>query len=104
MKASDSPAFVATLIKAGCDICAVGDTRYVLGDVEETMAAHELECIGEAFGDRDSLIRESVVYLRSIGPYLDPGSPPSEIPECGRLPGKFRKLLVAPSNRDQVNA
>ncbi|WP_258580782.1 hypothetical protein [Mesorhizobium sp. AR02] len=61
MKASDIPAFVVTLIKAGCDICAVGDTRYVLGDVEETLAAYdELECIGEAFEDRDSLIRKSV--------------------------------------------
>ncbi|WP_312891189.1 hypothetical protein [Mesorhizobium silamurunense] len=78
MKASDIPAFVVTLIKACCDICAVGDTRYVLGDVEETLAAHdELECIGEAFEDRDSLIRESVAYLRSIGRYLDPGSPPT---------------------------
>jgi hypothetical protein len=76
MKATEIHAFVDQVIEAGCDICAVGDRGYVLGDVEEMVAAaDELERIGEEFGDRDFLLPEIVAYLRSIGRYLDPGSP-----------------------------
>ncbi|MFC0808915.1 hypothetical protein ACFHWW_26330 [Ensifer sp. P24N7] len=70
-----SPAFVDEVIKAGCDICAIGHDCYVLADLEEMAAAtDELERIDEAFGDRDFLILEIVAYLRSLGRYLDPGS------------------------------
>ncbi|RUV71479.1 hypothetical protein EOA88_27855, partial [Mesorhizobium sp. M5C.F.Ca.IN.020.14.1.1] len=41
MKASEIPAFVDAVIKAGCDICAVGHEMYVLGDVEEMIAAED---------------------------------------------------------------
>lgn len=76
MKASEIPAFVDAVIKAGCDICAVGHHGYVLGDLEEMVAAaDELKRIDEEFGDRDFLKPEIVAYLRSIGRYLDPGSP-----------------------------
>lgn len=76
MKASEIPAFVDAVIKAGCDICAVGHEMYVLGDVEEMIAAEdELRRIDEEYGDRDFLKLEIVAYLRSIGRYLDPGSP-----------------------------
>lgn len=34
MKASDIPAFVDDVIRAGCGICAVGQDKYVLGDGE----------------------------------------------------------------------
>ncbi|MDP9630342.1 UNVERIFIED_ORG: hypothetical protein J2W85_002416 [Ensifer adhaerens] len=75
MKASEIPAFVKEVIASGCDICAIGHERYVLGDVEEMDAAvDELERIGEKFGDRDFLKLEIVAYLRSVGRYLDVGS------------------------------
>ncbi|WP_286167651.1 hypothetical protein [Ochrobactrum sp. 3-3] len=76
MQTSEIPAFVDAVIKAGCDICAVGHNSYVLGDLEEMdAAADELQRIGKEFGNRDFLLLEIVAYLRSIGRYLDPGSP-----------------------------
>ncbi|MEI2302225.1 hypothetical protein [Ensifer sp. MJa1] len=76
MGVSEIPAFVDEVIEAGCDICAVGHGCYVLGDLEEMDAAgDELHRIGEKFGDRDFLLLEIVAYLRSLGRYLDPGSP-----------------------------
>ena len=76
MRKSEIPAFVDKVIAAGCDICAVGHFGYVLGDVEEMVAASdELNRIDDEFGDRDFLLLEIVAYLRSIGRYLDPGSP-----------------------------
>ncbi|MEO5326199.1 hypothetical protein PV773_23055 [Mesorhizobium sp. CC13] len=76
MQASEISTFVDAVIKAGCEICAVGHESYVLGDLEEMdTAADELERIDKKFGDRDFLKLEIVAYLRSIGRYLDPGSP-----------------------------
>lgn len=75
MQADKIPAFVADVIGAGCDICAIGHDRYVLGDIEEMHAARdELSRINELYGDRDFLRREIVAYLRSLGRYLDVGS------------------------------
>ncbi len=75
MGVSEIPAFVDEVIKAGCDICAIGHDCYVLGDLEEMDAAtDELHRIGEKFGDRDFLLLEIVAHLRSLGRYLDPGS------------------------------
>ncbi|WP_437412957.1 hypothetical protein [Sinorhizobium meliloti] len=39
MLESEIPAFVDAVIKAGCDICAIGHDCYVLGDLEEMDAA-----------------------------------------------------------------
>lgn len=76
MKASEIPAFVDQVIRAGCDICAVGDRGYVLGDVEEMVAAaDELDRIREAFGDRDFLLPDIVAHLKSLGRHIDPESP-----------------------------
>ncbi|BCH05735.1 hypothetical protein MesoLj131b_77340 (plasmid) [Mesorhizobium sp. 131-2-5] len=76
MKPSEIPAFVDQVIEVGCDICAIGHKGYVLGDLEEMVAtAEDLQRICEKFGDRDFLRPEIVAYLRSIGRYLDPGSP-----------------------------
>lgn len=76
MKAGDIPAFVDRVIKAGCDICAIGDKGYVLGDVEEMIAAaDDLKCISEEFGDRDLLLPEIVAHLKSLGRHIDPESP-----------------------------
>lgn len=47
---SEIPAFVDAVIKAGCDICAIGHDCYVLGDLEEMdAAANELARIDEVF-------------------------------------------------------
>ncbi|RUV70532.1 hypothetical protein EOA78_20210 [Mesorhizobium sp. M5C.F.Cr.IN.023.01.1.1] len=79
MKASEVPAFVDAIIKAGCDICAIGHHRYVLGDVDLSPAEQEvvmpkIKKIEETYGDRDFLMLEFIGYLRSIGRYLDIGS------------------------------
>ncbi|RWK48114.1 hypothetical protein [Mesorhizobium sp.] len=76
MKTSEVPAFVDAIIKAGCDICAIGHHGYVLGDVDLTPAEREvvmpkIKKIEETYGDRDFLKLEIVAYLRSIGRYLD---------------------------------
>ncbi|AWI62478.1 hypothetical protein AB395_00006856 (plasmid) [Sinorhizobium fredii CCBAU 45436] len=72
MLESEIPAFVDAVIKAGCDICAIGHDCYVLGDLEEMdAAADELSSIGARYGDRDHLKLAIVAYLRSAGRYLD---------------------------------
>lgn len=72
MKASDIPAFVVDVIEAGCNICAIGDESYVIGDIDEQDAAiEEIERIGEKYGDRDLIRLEIVDYLWSIGRYIE---------------------------------
>ncbi|SDA58722.1 hypothetical protein [Sinorhizobium sp. NFACC03] len=72
MKASQIPAFVDEVIKAGCNICAVSHDRYVIGDIEEQHRARdELDRISERYGNRDPLKLEIVAYLWSIGRYVD---------------------------------
>ncbi|AAB91763.1 hypothetical 14.3 kDa protein (plasmid) [Sinorhizobium fredii NGR234] len=83
MKASDIPAFVNEVIEAGCDICAVGHEKYVIGDTDLSRGAYgkmrqRLGRIEEAYGDRDFLKLEIVAYLRSIGRYVDVGADGSE--------------------------
>lgn len=39
MRVSEIPAFVDDVVEAGCDICAVGHDKYVLGAFEEQEAA-----------------------------------------------------------------
>lgn len=75
MQAVQIPAFVDDVIKAGCDICAIGHDGYVLGESDEMYAARdELARINEVYGDRDFLLPEIVEHLRSLGRYLDIGS------------------------------
>ncbi|ANK76792.1 hypothetical protein FA04_29240 (plasmid) [Ensifer adhaerens] len=59
MKATEVPAFVDDVIEAGCNICAVGQESYVIGDIDEQEA-----------GDRDLIRLEIVDYLWSIGRYM----------------------------------
>ncbi|THK33440.1 hypothetical protein EHS39_36370 [Ensifer sp. MPMI2T] len=67
MKPSESPSFVDDVIKAGCDICAIGHEKYVLGDIEEMdAAADELDRIDARYGDRDHLKLAIVGFLRSV--------------------------------------
>ena len=83
MKASDIPAFVDDVIEAGCDICAVGRDKYVIGHTDLPPGAYEkkrrmLDRIEEAYGDRDFLKVEIVAYLRAIGRFVDVGTDGSE--------------------------
>lgn len=41
MDVSDIPALVDDIIKAGCDICAIGHDKYIIGDAELQPGAHE---------------------------------------------------------------
>lgn len=72
MKASEIPAFVDEVIKAGCNITAVGHDKYVLGDIEEQDRAKDaIDRITEIYGNRDPLKLQIVAYLLSIGRYID---------------------------------
>ncbi|MBD9519267.1 hypothetical protein IB262_05085 [Ensifer sp. ENS02] len=72
MKPSEIPDFVSEVIKAGCDITAIGHDKYVLGDIEEQDAAiDELDRIGEKYGDRDHLKLQIVAYLWAIDRYIE---------------------------------
>ena len=83
MKASDIPAFVEEVIKAGCNICAVGHDKYVVGDADLSPGDYEktkrrLKKIEDTYGDRDFLKFEIVAYLRSIGRHVDLGDDGAE--------------------------
>ncbi|USJ27400.1 hypothetical protein [Ensifer adhaerens] len=72
MKPSEIPDFVSEIIAAGWEITAIGHDKYVLGDIEEQhRAIDELDRITEKYGDRDPLKLEIVVYLWSIGRYVE---------------------------------
>ena len=80
MAQADIPLFVQDVINTGCDICAIGHDGYVVGDSdlseeEYGIAAPELQRIKERYGDRDLLRQEIAEHLRSIGRYVDLGSP-----------------------------
>ncbi|KSV65027.1 hypothetical protein N182_35965 [Sinorhizobium sp. GL2] len=65
-------AFVVDLIEAGCDIRAVGQDKYVIGDIgKQDAAREELDRICEKYGNRSPLKLEIVAYLRSIGRYME---------------------------------
>jgi hypothetical protein len=72
MRDEDIPAFVEAVIETGCNICAVGQLGYVLGDVDlpphrqEEIAPRPRE-ISETFGERDHLMPKIIAHLRSIG-------------------------------------
>ncbi|MEP7452808.1 hypothetical protein [Phyllobacterium sp. SB3] len=76
MSESEIPDFVYDVINAGCDICAIGDDMYVIGDADipdedYEKAASELRRIKEKYGERDFLRHQIVAHLRSLGRYLD---------------------------------
>ncbi|MEI4480943.1 MULTISPECIES: hypothetical protein [unclassified Phyllobacterium] len=70
------PAFVDDVIKTGCDICAIGHEFYTIGDADlpkekiDNVTVELVRVMGK-YGDRDHLILEFVVYLRSLGRYID---------------------------------
>ncbi|MEI8697001.1 MULTISPECIES: hypothetical protein [unclassified Mesorhizobium] len=49
MQEKDIPAFVQSVVDAGCNICAIGNLGYVFGDADLTPAqrrAVEHSCVG----------------------------------------------------------
>jgi hypothetical protein len=72
MVEDDIPTFVEAVIATGCDITAIGDHSYTIGDAdlpepERFKMQLELEDIGVRFGERDHLKAEIITYLHSIG-------------------------------------
>ena len=72
MKEEQIPDFVHGLLAIGCDICAIGDRHYVIGDTVTTpksrrAAKRELERIEREYADRDHLRPQIARYLQSIG-------------------------------------
>ncbi|NRP76005.1 hypothetical protein ILFOPFJJ_06929 [Ensifer psoraleae] len=81
MLETEIPDFVIDVVTTGCDICAIGDDSYVIGDAdlpdeEYEAAVPHLVHIDQTYDDRDPLLREIAAYLRSIGRYVDPGLNP----------------------------
>ncbi len=77
MREADIPAFVEAVVATGCDITAVGDQHYVLGDADLSDPKWDevqpvLQQITLDFGDRDHLRSKIVAYLHSIGRSFPP--------------------------------
>ncbi|WP_320409782.1 hypothetical protein [Bosea sp. Root483D1] len=78
MQEKDIPAFVHAITNTGCDITAVGEHLYVIGDSDlpedqADAARPVLVNLDRNFGRRDHLRREIAAYLRSIGRFIDIG-------------------------------
>lgn len=72
MREEDIPAFVEAVISTGCNITAIGDENYTIGDLDlpEPLCyevQEELSKITQTFGARDHLRLEIVAYLHSVG-------------------------------------
>lgn len=76
MQSEDIPAFVYEVINTGCEMCAIGQEYYCVGDVDLPPSKRNaiepvLREITERFGERDHLRRAINAYLRSIGRYVE---------------------------------
>lgn len=72
MREHQIPEFVRDVIAAGCNIWAVGDDMYVVGDADlpeddYQQIAPELDRIDWEYGPRDHLKLQIIEHLRSIG-------------------------------------
>jgi hypothetical protein len=72
MDEDDIPDFVEAVAATGCDITAVGEHSYIIGDADLPYAEcyavqDELDAIAAKFGERDHLKYEIISYLHSIG-------------------------------------
>ncbi|MCJ8520494.1 hypothetical protein ABID21_003632 [Pseudorhizobium tarimense] len=77
MREEDIPDFVRDVVATGCDMCAVGDDHYVIGDADLPVEVYEvveqeLESIFANYGERDHLKHEIIAYLHSIGRSFPP--------------------------------
>lgn len=72
MSSDQIPEFVEAVLATGCDICAVAQNGYVIGDSDfppeiRDSVRGELRRIVGNFGERDHLLHEIADYLQSIG-------------------------------------
>lgn len=75
MREKDIPAFVQEVAATGCNICAVGPSHYLMGDVDVPRGKRRglykrLEEIDARYGTRDHLRNKIASHLRSIGRYV----------------------------------
>lgn len=72
MREEQIPDFVADVIGIGCNITAIGDKFYVIGDADlpepqRTEVQPVLHELTQRYGSRDHLSPQIVQYLHSIG-------------------------------------
>ena len=72
MREEQIPGFVAEVIAAGCNITAIGDKFYVMGDADlpepQRLAVQPiLHQLTRRYGLRDYLSPQMVQYLHSVG-------------------------------------
>ncbi len=70
MTPNEIPDFVDELIAVGCEITAIGQMFYAIGEAEGS-AAEKVRRITEKYGDRDQLRLKIIVYLWAIGRYIE---------------------------------
>lgn len=61
---------IASLIEAGCDICAVG-RGYAINEPEDVEGSRKVDLILKGFGPRDHLTDNILEHLRSLGRFVD---------------------------------
>jgi hypothetical protein len=76
MRHEDIPQFVQDVVALGCEICALGYVGYTIGDADLSWKQYQaispaLRRISETYGDRSHLKRDIILYLNSIGRYVD---------------------------------
>tara|TARA_R110002020_G_scaffold170523_4_gene360289 strand:- start:9150 stop:9404 length:255 start_codon:yes stop_codon:yes gene_type:complete len=64
--------FVREVAATGCNICAIGDHHYLIGDADLSPTDYEaiepeLDRIWKEYGERDHLKSEIIAYLHLIG-------------------------------------
>lgn len=65
------PEFIAAILATSCDITAVGDDFYVLGDSDlPPKKAKVAHAASAKFGERDHLRYDIIAYLKSIGRHI----------------------------------
>ncbi len=72
MRGEQIPDFVGRIIKAGCDIRAIGRETYVICDFAlPDELANLVSEICSVFGEREHLRLEITAHLRGIGRFVD---------------------------------
>jgi hypothetical protein len=76
MRPEDIPQFVQDVVALGCEICAIGYVGYTIGDADLPLEKYgaispALRRISVIYGDRRYLKRDIILYLNSIGRYVD---------------------------------
>ncbi|WP_105435669.1 hypothetical protein [Neorhizobium tomejilense] len=70
MTKEEIEAFVIAMIEAGSNVQAIGTTGYVVVepvDPTDREAYRRIELVSSAFGERDHLKDEIIVYLHELG-------------------------------------